>query len=246
MAIEAVTFDFWNTICVERELEPSMRQRRFDRMNALLVAADIDHDPAHLWAALESGHRFWNDAWNANRHVSGPDGGRHVLSRLEAANPAVSAVADQLIESFSPADEFIDIPLAPGLRSAITALSDRGVRLGIICDVGYTSSAVLKRSLAAVGLLDSFDATVFSDDYGVYKPDPLLFEEARKALGAPDPGAMAHIGDRRRTDIAGAMNAGFRAIRYAGAYDDTDESSGPSGDVVILHFDALRSSLALV
>ncbi|MCB0973872.1 MAG: HAD family hydrolase [Actinobacteria bacterium] len=245
MPIEAVTFDFWNTICVEAELKPSMRQRRFDRMTDLISSSGIDVDPAHVWAALEAGHHFWNDAWERNEHLSGSDGGRHVLARLQASVPEVAPIADALVASFAPPDEFIDIPLAPGVAEAIARLAERGIGLGIICDVGYTSSAVLKRSLDAVGLLDAFDVTVFSDDYGVYKPDPLLFEQARTGLGRPDPTAMAHIGDRRRTDMAGAQQAGFRAIRYAGAFDDVDAAAGPSGDAVILHFDALLSSLPL-
>jgi FMN phosphatase YigB (HAD superfamily) len=50
---------------------------------------------------------------------------------------------------------------------------------------------------------------------------------------------MAHIGDLRRTDIAGARGAGWKSIRYIGFFDD--QSDLPEADhVVKAHGDLLE------
>jgi FMN phosphatase YigB (HAD superfamily) len=48
-------------------------------------------------------------------------------------------------------------------------------------------------------------------------------------LGA-EPGEAVHIGDLRRTDIAGAQALGMRSVRYRGLADDPNP--GPEADFV--------------
>ena len=53
-----------------------------------------------------------------------------------------------------------------------------------------------------------------------YKPAPEIFEHALAGLGGVDPAEAAHVGDLRRTDIAGARAMGILALRYRGVNDD--------------------------
>ena len=129
------------------------------------------------------------------------------------------------------------------MADALAGLSERGVRLGIICDVGFTPSSALLAHLERQGLLTYFDHWSFSDEVGHYKPAPEIFEHALAGLGAPDPGLCVHVGDRRRTDVAGAQAAGMRTVRITTAYDDPDD--GPSGDVVISSYAELLPALGL-
>ena len=55
---------------------------------------------------------------------------------------------------------------------------------------------------------------------------------ALAGLGGIDPAEAAHIGDLRRTDIAGARAMGMTAVRYTGVFDD-DSQTEPEGDLVI-------------
>ena len=117
--------------------------------------------------------------------------------------------------------------MLPQLRAA-------GVRVGIICDVGMsTPSPVLREILNRFGLLDHFDHWSFSDEVGVYKPDPTIFDHALAGLGTV-PERTAHVGDLRRTDVGGAREAGWVSVRYRGLFDDgVDEE--PSADVEAHH-----------
>jgi putative hydrolase of the HAD superfamily len=49
---------------------------------------------------------------------------------------------------------------------------------------------------------------------GVSKPDPRIFALALDALGLPgaDRGAIVHVGDSLRYDVAGALAAGVRPL----------------------------------
>ena len=63
--------------------------------------------------------------------------------------------------------------------------------------------------LRRAGILERFDGWAFSDEVGAYKPDPVIFHHALREIGGVEPGRAAHIGDLRRTDIAGARAMGM-------------------------------------
>ena len=86
--------------------------------------------------------------------------------------------------------------------------------------MGITPSRTLRPFLDGHGLLGYFDHWSFSDEVGVFKPDPVIFEHAMSGLGVDDPADLAHVGDLRRTDIAGANAMGITSVRYAGVFDD--------------------------
>ncbi len=61
------------------------------------------------------------------------------------------------------------------------------------------------------GLADFFRFVVFSQDYGIAKPDPGIFEIVM-AQAACSAGELLHIGDSLECDVAGAHNAGARSV----------------------------------
>ena len=71
-------------------------------------------------------------------------------------------------------------------------------------------------------MLRFFDDMAFSDEVGFYKPAPEIFEHALAGLGDVAPADAAHVGDRQRTDVGGALAAGMRAIRYSAILDEDD------------------------
>ena len=87
------------------------------------------------------------------------------------------------------------------------------------------------------------------DRVGTFKPDPVIFDHALSGLGGVDPHDAAHVGDLRRTDVAGALGRGVRAVRYTGVYDDPgspeDGSDQIEGDAIISDHADLLSVLGL-
>jgi putative hydrolase of the HAD superfamily len=94
---------------------------------------------------------------------------------------------------------------ALGLPMAVVSNSDGTVeadlrRLGVCHAAGQTGTGV------PVGIV------VDSAVVGVAKPDPAIFSVALDALGVPPSGAVVHVGDSLRYDVAGAVAAGLQPV----------------------------------
>ena len=59
------------------------------------------------------------------------------------------------------------------------------------------------------------------------------------------PGRVAHVGDIRRTDVAGAKAMGMVAVRYTGVSDDATQTE-PEGDIVITRHADLPAALGVM
>lgn len=225
--IEAVTFDYWNTLCYEDR--GHLRGRRLDAWSGLLEEAGYGTERALLEQAFDRSWERFVARWTAGEQVAYAEAAEQIVEDLGYDVPP--DVREALIEAFGRAGDDAEIHLAPNVATAVAALKRANIKVGIVCDVGMTPSVTLRRHLHRHGLLAAFDHWSFSDEVGRYKPDPVIFEHALAGLHA-DPTRTAHIGDLRRTDIAGARAMGMTAIRYTGIHDD-DSQPEPEGHHVI-------------
>lgn len=246
----AVTFDFWNTLV--RADKARTRAARMTAVLDVLARHDLPVDEAAVDAALTEAVRRFDEGWHANRQFSGEQGAAVVAESLGV--PPASDAASALVSSYLRAPASCPYELCDGAAAAVEALVDAGVAVGIVCDVGMTPSDILRGYLDDAGLLHRFAHWSFSDEVGVYKPDPVIFRHALDGLGGVAPGRAVHVGDLVRTDITGARAVGMTAVRYAGAHDDSTPASepGPEGDVsphaphaVIHHHDELPRLVGL-
>ena len=233
----AITFDFWNTLVAENA-QGSHRHRRWLEV---LVAHDIDVTPEQLTAAIEAGWHWFDQRWKANVQVSTRQAVAAAMDHLPGAVPG--DVVDELARVIVLGSDPDEMTVAPNIGDCLERLASAGMGIGIICDVGMTPSRTLRRYLDHHGLLSYFDHWSFSDEVGWYKPDPRIFAHASEGLGRPDPERTAHVGDLRRTDVAGARAAGWSSVRYRGLADDAAE--GPEADHVVDDHAALPDLLGL-
>ena len=249
----AVTFDFWDTLV--RADAPATRARRRQLVVEVLEVAGAAERVDGLDAALAASAEAFGEAWRANRQFTAEDGAMVVIRALGIEHD--HDLAEQVLVAFARAGHGLRYELAPGIAGTLDALVAADVPVGIICDVGMTPSDVLRSYLEVHGVLDRFRHWSFSDEVGVFKPDPTIFEHALAGLDAPDPSRVAHVGDLVRTDIAGARGMGMVAIRYAGITDDAARGveGGPESDhdearpeahAVLAHHDELPGLLGLV
>jgi FMN hydrolase / 5-amino-6-(5-phospho-D-ribitylamino)uracil phosphatase len=231
--IEAVTFDFWNTIArVPTGAMSEARQRAVERA---CESSDVEVEAGLLVASLEEVGLRWERSWAAGRHLPP----REAAEALVRALGVEGAAREMVAEAFLGAGREVELESAPDIGACLEALGGRGARLGIVCDVGFSGGELLRELLAREGLLDHFTGWAFSDEVGHYKPSPRIFEAALGALGA-DPAAALHVGDLRRTDVAGAAALGMRTVRYKGMNDEGDADPGPEAEFVLdSHLDLL-------
>jgi putative hydrolase of the HAD superfamily len=237
VTLEAVTFDYWNTLVHEDGTMMQLRREAWASRLGGLGRVLADHE---LDLAFEGAWRRFNEAWEANRQYRVTDAARDLLADL-GVDDVDGELHAALIADLDVVADRTELALTPGVDGCLRRLKDAGLRLGIICDVGMTPSPTLRRQLERHGVLDLFDHWSFSDEVGWYKPAPEIFRHALDGLGGIDPGRAAHVGDLRRTDVAGARGMGMLAVRYRGIADDV--SDAPEADLVVDHHDALAAAL---
>lgn len=102
--------------------------------------------------------------------------------------------------------------MVDGAMQLVDHLRACSYNIGVLSN-GFTD--VQHRKIHTVGLDSKVDLVVLSDDIGVNKPDIRLYRHAMERAGLTEPSLHLMIGDNPDTDIAGALNAGWRAILYS-------------------------------
>lgn len=207
----------------------------------ILEEAGLPVEAGRIEAAHARAFAGYQAAWQANEQYRVAEATACMLRELELSVP--KELQSELVEAFAAAGRSTELQLCAGVDRCLHALHDAGVALSIVCDVGLTPSLALRAHLQRRGLLQLFSSWAFSDEVGVYKPDPLIFRRALGPLGVA-PSAAAHVGDRVRTDVAGARGVGMVAVRYTGVYDDPD--SGPEADHVLGDYEELMPALGVL
>jgi 2-haloacid dehalogenase len=96
--------------------------------------------------------------------------------------------------------------LMEGALEVCRELKARGLRLGIVTN-GF--KRVQEPRFRASPLASLIDWLVISEDFGIAKPDPRIFEHAIALAEHSDKATALFVGDRLESDILGAENAGI-------------------------------------
>ena len=100
--------------------------------------------------------------------------------------------------------------LYPGAEEVLNTLRGRGHLIGIITN-GFSSSQ--RSKIERTGLAKLAHTIVISEEAGLAKPDPAIFELAMSQLSVR-PDETIFVGDNPSTDIVGANSAGIMAVWY--------------------------------
>jgi FMN phosphatase YigB (HAD superfamily) len=219
--IRAVTYDCWGTLLKDRDWEGAMALRR----GALRHFLDLDDD--ELVELLDEAWRKHDEAWK-QVETFGP--GRMAAYCLEARGVTDDDAIVELTRSFEEASLAAGVVPVDGALQTLEELERAGIRRGLVCDTGFTPGRVVRRLLDEAGIAGLLEALCFSDEVGVPKPRGDIFAKALAELGVRPPEAI-HVGDLRRTDVAGAHDIGMHAARFRGVHDDA--SDAPEARIVL-------------
>jgi putative hydrolase of the HAD superfamily len=115
----------------------------------------------------------------------------------------------------------------PGVRAALTRLSELGHRIAIVSNSdGTVEKALAAATVCQVGPGPGVEIDLVLDSHlvGATKPDPAIFTLALEGLGL-GPDQVVHIGDTRFADVAGARAAGIRPL-HVDPYGDCGLPAG--------------------
>ena len=187
------------------------------RAGALRRFLDLTEQEAN--ELLAEAWALHDEAWK-QVETFGP--GRMAAYCLEARGFDDDEAIKTLTKEFEEAS--IDAGVAPveHAQETLAALSAANIRLGLVCDTGFTPGRVVRSLLEETGLAEHLEVLGFSDEVGVPKPGSEIFAKVLAELGVRPPEAI-HIGDLKRTDIAGAHDMGMHAARFKGVHDDKSD-----------------------
>jgi putative hydrolase of the HAD superfamily len=114
----------------------------------------------------------------------------------------------------------------PGSMSALAALADAGVPMGVVSNAaGQIEEVLLRSRICHVGAGAHTAMRVIVDSHlvGVAKPDPRIFDFALSHFDEFDRSRIAYVGDSVTMDIGGARAAGLLPI-LLDPFDDHPEA----------------------
>lgn len=229
--IRAVTYDCWGTLLKDRDPEGAHELRK----SALSRFLDLDEEGADR--LLEEAWAKHEDAWK-QIETFGP--GRMAAYCLEANDISDDASIEELSRAFEEASLKSGVEAVEGTVEVLKELRSRDMGVGLVCDTGFSSGRVVRQLLEENGLAEHIQVFCFSDEVGVPKPGNEIFAKALAELGVRPPEAC-HVGDLKRTDIAGAHDIGMHAVRFKGVHDD--KSSAAEAECVITTHAAILDCL---
>lgn len=133
-------------------------------------------------------------------------------------------------------DELIES--VPGMPELLTALSDAGIRLGV---VSSKKAETVRQGLRVVGLADHIEVLAGMDETPRHKPDPQPLLFAAEKLGA-QPSDCVYIGDAD-VDVLAARAAGMYAVAVTWGAGTVEVLRGSEPDAVVESVEELRDLL---
>jgi putative hydrolase of the HAD superfamily len=202
--VEAITFDFFNTLIFHREGRGRGRILMEYLQAHGLRPVPWEHDV--LYDVFEShGTEYSPEAPQDQRERYYALLAQRVFERLDvpASDEVVSRHASSLWQILGPAcfDVF------PDALGALQTLRAEGYPLAVIsnwqCGLGHFC--------AELGLSEYFDHILGSADLGLSKPDRRIFAEACSRLGVPA-ARVLHVGDTLVDDYLGGEASGLPVV----------------------------------
>lgn len=241
----AVTFDCWSTLLSDTDGREAVRLRA-RRLAEIAARRDVQLAEEEAAALIDEAWQHHVAAWRRGE-LFGPDGAaRWCLERLGIGDGRNGhRLTAELADAIESATSHVGVRVVDGAADALDLVRAAGIPTALVCDTGFTASRSVRRALADHGLV--LDHLFFSDEVGTPKPHPPIFLAALDATGAA-PGEAIHIGDLRRTDVAGARGVGMGTIRFTGVHDDTwsaEDAVGEEADIVLPRWADLAPVLGL-
>jgi putative hydrolase of the HAD superfamily len=196
--IQAITFDLWNTIFHNR----FYTEIRLKYLIELLKNNEIPYSLDKIKTAIKLAFNLPERDYEKNDHIYTDHRISNMLNILDLN--LTNADKDLIKIKFEEAMLKDPPPLKFGVKQTLEELS-LNYKIGLISNTGITPGRIIDRVFQKYEIFGFFQAKIYSDEIGHYKPHPILFKTALNELKCP-PQNSVHIGDKLKTDIKGAKD----------------------------------------
>lgn len=212
--IRGIVFDLFDTLVDQnhRRLAPIEVDGR--RMAATLPElhafarshAGVDHDLPGFVTLLETvDAELRRDTIDVGVELSTVERFRTLAGRMGCADP--DAVAAGLTRVHMGA--LRDAVRVPDHHEPVLVALARSYRLGLCSN--FSDAETARAVLGEAGFVPHLRSIVISEEIGIRKPRPEIFEAAAAGLGL-EPREILHVGDSLAADVAGASAFGMKTV----------------------------------
>src|SRR5438874_8175665 len=206
--LKAVAFDLWETLITDtKDASRAQERTRLEKMAAILgtSTAAIEGPYRSVWLRCQELYWSRNENNPCRRQIE------HFLENAQIEADEATKAALEHVYAMAAVESLPSI--VDGANHVIAALKQRGYRIGLISNTGRTPGYALREILHRLGLAPSIDAMVFSNEHGVCKPRPSIFEALRTSLDVAYD-EMMFVGDNLYVDVHGAKSCGMVAVHF--------------------------------
>jgi FMN phosphatase YigB (HAD superfamily) len=213
--IKALIFDLWGTLAVDTpEVSQARNRIRLRLLGEALAAAGHARSEEEIAAAVEAFAKSQAELQAREKDISSPERAVSFLERLDPSLPKrLSPEALHSVdEAIAGAGRYAMPIMADGALETLADGRRRGLGLGLISNIGYTTGYVMREVFARWGLAPYLDVLTFSDEAGEAKPAPGIFRRTLRALDVEAEEA-AFVGDMPALDVLGALAVGMWSVQ---------------------------------
>jgi putative hydrolase of the HAD superfamily len=203
-----------------------------ETLSELFIEMNLGQEIASLTQFLETyksvNAKYWQlyNHGKVNKEQVRNERFRETLFKFNVSNYLIKAKEmGEMYISRSPLKQNV----FPNTHETLNYLSQK-YKLHIITN-GFKEVQYTK--LTNSGLIDYFDLILCSEEVGVNKPNPLVFETALKKTNAI-PHQSVMIGDNLEADINGAKKCGLFAIHFDPAHENNRDKTFEIKDLIEL------------
>ena len=204
--IQVITFDLWNTLFTNKPYS----EQRIQKFFLFLQERKIFIPFNQFKNAFDTKFHFSEVTFEEIKfhHIYTEE---RILSVLEELNVKIAQSDIDLLKKELESMMLQDPPpLKNSVKKTLEELAP-DYQIGLISNTGVTPGRVISKVLEKYGILQFFEATVYSDETGLFKPHPKMFEIPLNKFNCSPLNAI-HVGDNLESDIKGAKDYKMHAI----------------------------------
>jgi HAD superfamily hydrolase (TIGR01549 family) len=201
--IRAILFDAGNTLI---RMDYAAIAAELRRHGSVVTAEQVQRAEWRARVRLDADLFAPQGSFSTESRNTGDHYARCLLEGAGVTDAAVIRAVTEWRRTYNPPIGLWTVA-EPEAAAALALVRNAGLVAGVVSN----SNGTIRRILEGLDLTRHLDFVLDSQEEGLEKPDPRIFERALGRAGVA-PGEAAYIGDLYSVDVVGARRAGLRAV----------------------------------
>lgn len=220
--IQLVSFDIWSTLL---KANPEYKLERARVLMVSLAIKDLDLEEVSRLIKMIDDH-----CDELTEQTGEQFGLKERVKKIYEALPVgkkASTLTEEMILGFDEAALEVLLTNLPkiietDLLKTLAKIESRGIKMALVSNTGFIDGRHMRIVLEKLGILPFMSLQIFSNEVGAAKPNKLIFQALIEKSGV-EAKFILHVGDNRKADYDGAVEAGLRAFHLNHSFNSLKE-----------------------